>query len=158
MKNKSHHLCYCRIIICKLDQVGIVSWGIGCGTTTPGAYSNVSDAACFIDWATRYVCCMKIRRKLSKKVFIVPRYIILPKIHFNFWYFCNDLRLRLLHTFFFLLLSHDYSRKTNFFYNFTAFWAVKNWYLMIRLFKRNLLLKIYNTILLLLFPLYFKGV
>ena len=38
-----------------MNKVGIVSWGIGCGTTTPGAYSNVSDAACFIDWATKCI-------------------------------------------------------------------------------------------------------
>jgi secreted trypsin-like serine protease len=35
-------------------QVGIVAWGIGCGEQIPGVYANVSQALCFIDWATRY--------------------------------------------------------------------------------------------------------
>jgi kallikrein len=34
-------------------QVGIVAWGIGCGEQIPGVYANVSQALCFIDWATR---------------------------------------------------------------------------------------------------------
>jgi len=36
-------------------QVGIVSWGIGCYTTIPGVYADVSKANCFIDWASRCV-------------------------------------------------------------------------------------------------------
>ena len=36
-------------------QVGIVSWGIGCYTTIPGVYADVSKASCFIDWASRCV-------------------------------------------------------------------------------------------------------
>ena len=36
-------------------KVGIVSWGIGCFTTIPGVYADVSGASCFIDWASRCV-------------------------------------------------------------------------------------------------------
>ena len=36
-------------------QVGIVAWGVGCGEAIPGVYANVSQALCFIDWATRYL-------------------------------------------------------------------------------------------------------
>jgi len=35
-------------------QVGITSWGIGCGTDgIPGVYANVSEALCFINYATK---------------------------------------------------------------------------------------------------------
>jgi len=35
-------------------QVGITSWGIGCGESgLPGVYANVSEALCFIDFATK---------------------------------------------------------------------------------------------------------
>ena len=36
-------------------QVGIVGWGIGCGSKVPGVYANVSKALCFIEAATRFV-------------------------------------------------------------------------------------------------------
>lgn len=36
-------------------QTGIVAWGIGCGANLPGAYANVSDSLCFVDWATKCV-------------------------------------------------------------------------------------------------------
>ena len=35
-------------------QVGITSWGIGCGESgVPGVYANISEALCFIDLATK---------------------------------------------------------------------------------------------------------
>ena len=36
-------------------QVGIVGWGIGCGSKVPGVYANVSKALCFIEAASRLV-------------------------------------------------------------------------------------------------------
>jgi len=36
-------------------QTGIVAWGLGCGSDIPGVYANVSDALCYIDWATKCV-------------------------------------------------------------------------------------------------------
>jgi len=38
------------------EQVGIVAWGIGCGEEgVPGAYADVSEAVCWIDYATTCV-------------------------------------------------------------------------------------------------------
>ena len=35
-------------------QVGITSWGIGCGQSgVPGAYASISSNLCFIDWAIK---------------------------------------------------------------------------------------------------------
>ena len=35
-------------------QVGITSWGIGCGQSgVPGAYASISSSLCFIDWAIK---------------------------------------------------------------------------------------------------------
>jgi len=34
-------------------QAGIVAFGVGCGNNVPGVYANVSQALCFIDWATK---------------------------------------------------------------------------------------------------------
>lgn len=34
-------------------QTGIVAWGIGCGTEVPGVYAKVTEALCFVDWATK---------------------------------------------------------------------------------------------------------
>jgi len=35
----------------RYDQAGIVAWGIGCGSETPGVYAGVSKAVCWIDYA-----------------------------------------------------------------------------------------------------------
>ena len=43
-------------------QVGIVAWGVGCGDAIPGVYANVSQALCFIDWATRYLSWLHSRK------------------------------------------------------------------------------------------------
>jgi len=40
-------------LMISISQVGIVAWGVGCGDEIPGVYANVSQALCFIDWATR---------------------------------------------------------------------------------------------------------
>jgi len=37
------------------EQAGIVAWGLGCGTETPGVYADVTLALQFIDWATKCV-------------------------------------------------------------------------------------------------------
>jgi len=34
-------------------QVGIVAWGIGCGTTTPGVYTSVEKIGCWIDFVLK---------------------------------------------------------------------------------------------------------
>merc|ERR1739844_544848 len=35
-------------------QTGIIAWGVECGINgVPGVYANVSDALCFIDYATK---------------------------------------------------------------------------------------------------------
>ena len=35
-------------------QVGITSWGIGCGQSgVPGAYASISSNLCFIHWAIK---------------------------------------------------------------------------------------------------------
>merc|ERR1711935_240372 len=37
-------------------QTGIIAWGVECGINgVPGVYANVSDALCFIDYATKCV-------------------------------------------------------------------------------------------------------
>ena len=33
-----------------LDQAGIVSWGIGCGSDSPAVYAKVAKASCWIDY------------------------------------------------------------------------------------------------------------
>ena len=39
-----------------LSQTGIIAWGVECGINgVPGVYANVSDALCFIDYATKCV-------------------------------------------------------------------------------------------------------
>jgi len=35
------------------EQAGIVAWGLGCGSETPGVYADVTKALRFIDWATK---------------------------------------------------------------------------------------------------------
>lgn len=35
------------------EQAGIVAWGLGCGSETPGVYADVTKALQFIDWATK---------------------------------------------------------------------------------------------------------
>merc|ERR1712018_942352 len=37
------------------EQAGIVAWGLGCGSDTPGVYADVKQALRFIDWATKCV-------------------------------------------------------------------------------------------------------
>jgi secreted trypsin-like serine protease len=37
------------------EQAGIVAWGLGCGSETPGVYADVTLALRFIDWATKCV-------------------------------------------------------------------------------------------------------
>ena len=37
------------------EQAGIVAWGLGCGSETPGVYADVTKALRFIDWATKCV-------------------------------------------------------------------------------------------------------
>jgi len=37
------------------EQAGIVAWGLGCGSETPGVYADVTKALHFIDWATKCV-------------------------------------------------------------------------------------------------------
>jgi len=37
------------------EQAGIVAWGLGCGSDTPGVYADVTKALGFIDWATKCV-------------------------------------------------------------------------------------------------------
>merc|ERR1712241_1080564 len=37
-------------------QVGITSWGVGCGAIdVPGVYASIPSSLCFIDWATKCV-------------------------------------------------------------------------------------------------------
>ena len=39
-----------------LLQTGIIAWGVECGINgVPGVYANVSEALCFIDYATKCV-------------------------------------------------------------------------------------------------------
>merc|ERR1712001_557475 len=37
------------------EQAGIVAWGLGCGSDTPGVYADVKQSLRFIDWATKCV-------------------------------------------------------------------------------------------------------
>ena len=46
----SHKIVFSLIFV----QVGITSWGIGCGKEgVPGVYADVSEGLCFIEYATR---------------------------------------------------------------------------------------------------------
>jgi len=48
-------VCPSKSNIGQYEQAGIVAWGLGCGSETPGVYADVSKALRFIDWATKCV-------------------------------------------------------------------------------------------------------
>jgi hypothetical protein len=48
-------VCPSKTNIGQYEQAGIVAWGLGCGSETPGVYADVTKALRFIDWATKCV-------------------------------------------------------------------------------------------------------
>ena len=48
-------VCPSKFFVGQYEQIGIVSWGLGCGYEVPETYADVTKALRFIDWATKCV-------------------------------------------------------------------------------------------------------